>query len=95
MPTWMTIAMLTPITLWMLVYGFLFFLTDGDALVSGIGAGPGFAFAFPLFGLWLLVDGLISNTIQQTVGGLLVLTCMGIISAAIYLSRRFKREKRN
>lgn len=95
MPEWITIAMLTPIALWLLVYGVLFFLSDGEALVAGIGAGPSFAFAFPLFGLWLLLDGLIYSIVQEIVAGLLVLTSMGLLLAAIYLFRRFGREKRD
>ncbi len=95
MPEWISIALLTPIALWLMVYGILFFLTDGEALVAGIGAGPSFAFAFPLFGLWLLLDGLISNIVEQIVGGLLVLTSMGLIMAAVYLFRRFGRAKQD
>lgn len=95
MPEWISIALLTPIALWLMVYGILFFLTDGEALVAGIGAGPSFAFAFSLFGLWLLLDGLISNIVEQIVGGLLVLTSTGLIMAAVYLFRRFGRAKQD
>ncbi|TQV83295.1 hypothetical protein [Denitrobaculum tricleocarpae] len=93
MPTWITVLMLTPMALWLVVYGFLFFITDGDALIPGIGAGPAFTFAFPLCGLWMLLEGLISGVNQLTLGGLFVLLCMGFMLSATYLFRRFGDRK--
>ena len=93
MPTWLTIAMLAPMALWLLVYGLLFFITDGDGLIPGAGAGPAFTFAFPLSGLWMLLEGLMSNVIQLTLGGLFVLISMGFMLSGIYLFRRFKDRK--
>lgn len=93
MPTWLTVAMLTPMALWLLVYGLLFFVTDGDGLIPGIAAGPAFTLAFPLCGLWMLLEGLISSVIQLTLGGLFILISMGFMLSGIYLFRRFRDRK--
>ncbi len=93
MPTWITVLMLTPMALWLVVYGLLFFITNGDGLIPGIGAGPTFTLAFPLCGLWMLLEGLISGVTQLTLGGLFALLSMGFMLSAIYLFRRFGDRK--
>ncbi len=87
MPGWLTVLMLLPMTIWMLVYGVLIFTSDG--MVSGLGTGKTLAFALPLAGLWVVLDGLIGNRTEQVLSGSLIL-----FAVALFFLIRYQRRNK-